>query len=301
MTTTSGATLQDALTHGQGVERPFRCEAHDDTMASASVNVVKMIWYCHACHASGSVDGKKAPSVEMLEAMIQPEKAARVYPEAFLELYSDPGYWLDRFPAWLCHALGLGYDPFTKDAIFPVHTPGGLFAGVGRRKATLEEGGPRYKYPHNWSAASTLFGSNGRYPRFDVLALGEGAADAAAIWEVGCPGLAVYGAGLHFPQRELLSRYAPKLVLLGFDMDKAGEDAVTRGFKMIGRQMLVARVRWPAKDPGECSVQERKKALLTAVATGGYRGDVLPTWEASVARMQEQYQRYVEERNEQEQ
>lgn len=296
MATTNGATLQDALISGQGIERPFRCEVHDDTMASASVNVVKMIWYCHACHASGSVDGKKAPSVEMLEAMIKPDRACRQYPDAFLELYSDPGYWLTRFPAWLCHALGLGYDPFTDDAIFPVHTPGGLLAGIGRRKATLEEGGPRYKYPHNWSAAATLFGSGGRYPRFDVLCLGEGAADAAAVWEVGCPGLAVYGAGLHFPQRELLARYAPKLIILGFDMDKAGENAVTRGFKAIGQLAPVVRVKWPAKDPGECTVEERHKALLSAVRRSGYRADVLPTWEANVIRMQAQYQRYVEER-----
>jgi len=295
-TITGGATLAEALAYGQGVERPFRCEVHEDSMASASVNVVKGVWYCHACHATGAVDSKKAPSVEALEAMIRPEKIGRVYSEAFLELYVEPVYWLNRFPDWLCHTMQLGEDPFTGDATFAVHTPNGQLAGVGRRKQEADDKGSRYLYPRHWSSGSTLFGSAGRYQRHDIIALGEGAADAAAIWETGCPGFGVYGAGLHLPQRELLARYSPKLILLGFDMDKAGEEAVTRAFKMVGRMAAIKRVKWPAKDPGDTPLEERREALYDAVRAAGYGVDVLPRWAASVAHMKDRYDRYVEER-----
>lgn len=295
-TITGGMTLGDALAFGQGVERPFRCEVHEDSMASASVNVVKGVWYCHACHATGAVDSKKAPSVEALQAMIRPEKIGRIYSPAFLELYETPVYWLTRFPDWLCHTLQLGEDPFTGDATFAVHTPEGLLAGVGRRKQVVEEKASRYLYPRNWSSGSTLFGTAGRYQRHEIIALGEGAADAAAIWETGCPGLAVYGAGLHMPQRELLARYAPRLILLGFDMDEAGERAVTNAYKMVGRMAAIKRVRWPAKDPGDTPLEERREALYSAVRAAGYGVDVLPRWAQTVEQMKSNHRRYVEER-----
>jgi hypothetical protein len=293
---TGGDTLQDALTRGQGIERPFRCEVHEDTLASASVNVLKGVWYCHACHATGSVDTKKAPSLEALEAMMKPEQAVRVYPAAFLELYDAPVYWLTRFPAWVTHAMGLGEDPFTGDATFPVHTPGGLLAGVGRRKQVVEEKASRYLYPRHWSSGSTLFGTAGRYPRLEVLCLVEGAADATSLWEVGCPALAVYGSGLHMPQRELLHRYAPKLILLGFDMDDAGRGGVERAFRMIGRVAPLKTVYWPRNDPAACDPDQRLRTLLSTVARAGYGDDVLPRWSENVTAMTKEYERFMEDR-----
>ena len=291
------STLAEAIAHGQGTERPFRCTVHEDTQASASVNVIKMVWHCFACLASGTVDGKKAPKIEELQAMLEPEKAVRVYPVAYLELFEDAEYWQSRFAPWVCHAMGLGSDPFTGDATFPVHTPGGLLAGVGRRHLDPETG-TRYLYPKRWSASMTLFGSGGRYPPAPVLVLVEGAADATACWEVGAPGLAVYGSGVHLPQRDLLTRYNPKLILLGFDMDEAGERAVSGAFSTLANIAPMARVRWPAKDPGECSPIQREMALLNAVSRSGYGGNVISTWQYNVETMKENYARYVEERDE---
>lgn len=34
-------------------EHPMRCPAHDDRVASASVNRRKGVWHCHACGAGG--------------------------------------------------------------------------------------------------------------------------------------------------------------------------------------------------------------------------------------------------------
>ena len=289
------STLDDAIANGQGTERPFRCTVHEDNQASATVNVLKGVWFCHACHASGHVDGKKkAPKVEELQAMLEPEKTVRVYPQAYLELFRTPGYWLDRFDPWTCHAMGLGEDPFTGDATFPVHTPGGLLAGVGRRRVT-EDKHSRYYYPRHWSASMTVFGTNGRYPTLPVLTLVEGAADASSLWEVGAPALAVYGSGVHLPQRDLLVRYNPKLILLGFDMDEAGELATTRAFSALGRLAKLARVRWPAKDPGDCTQGERRLALQNAVRASGYGVEQTPIWDRTIEQIQQSYQDYLQE------
>lgn len=293
-------TLEEALKTGEGIERPFQCEVHDDTNASASVNVLKNVWYCFACGASGMVGTKVAPSAELLNTMIQPEKAARTYPESFLELYARPEHWATRFPEWLCYALGLGSDPFTGDATFPVHLGDGMLAGVGRRREVTkdeakETGHTRFRYPHRWSATHALFGTGHRYQQVDVVVAVEGASDSAAVQETGALGLATYGAGFHLPQRELLLRYAPKLVLLGFDMDDAGEKAVTRAFPLLKGAAEIKRVYWKGGDPAATPLEQRLEDLLSAVRRSAYSGDVMPRWSARVADMQHRYQLYVEE------
>lgn len=290
---TSVMTMEDALAYGQGIERPFRCTEHDDSMASASVNVLKGVWFCHACQANGNVDNKKAPKLEELKAMMDPDEDCRVYPQAFAELYDRPDYWLTRFPAWLCHEMGLGTDPFTGDATFPVHTPEGHLAGFGRRRV-VEGEGTRYLYPRRWSAASSLFGSGGRTEAEVVLCLVEGAADATAVIEVGCAARAVYGSGVHLPQYELIVRSNPKLILLGFDMDEAGERAVTRAFKDLHRHAPMKRVRWPKKDPADCTPAQRMDALIRAVGLSDYSEDVVPRWLTKSANMKANYERSVE-------
>jgi DNA primase len=288
-------TLEEAIATGQGVERPFRCTEHPDAQASASVNVLKGVWYCHACQASGTVDGKKAPKVADLQAMLEPEVAVRVYPLAYLELFDDPTYWRTRFPDWVCHAMELGHDPFNNAGTFPVHTPSGLLAGVGRRFVT-DDKHARYMYPRRWSAANTLFGTNGRYPSLPVLTLVEGAGDATACWEVGAPALGVYGSGVHLPQRDLIVRYNPKLILLGFDTDDAGNKAVSAAFKMLGRIAPMSRVYWPKNDPADCTPAQRRKALLSAVGRSNYGVNVTEAWEHNVETMTRAHQRFVEER-----
>lgn len=291
-----GATLEEALAFGQGTERPFRCTEHDDTLASASVNVLKGVWFCHACQASGRVDNKKPPRIEELQAMLEPEVAVREYPEAWLELFTQPGpkYWDNRFEPWVTHLLRMGHDPFTGDATFPVHTPAGQLAGVGRRHLT-EEKQARYLYPRRWSASVTLFGTNGLYPALPVVCAVEGAADAASVWEVGCPAVGVYGSGFHMPQVELMVRYRPKLILLGFDMDEAGEKAVTRAFKQLHRIAPLKRVYWPKKDPADTPRRLRREALLKAVTASQYGVNVIPAWDRFIAEKKREYETFAEE------
>ena len=296
----TGMTLEDAVAVGQGVERPCRCPVHDDSQASASVNVLKGVWYCHACFASGTIDGKKTPSVDSLKAMMEPEKIPREYSDAFLELYTgDPDwmgqiYWAERFAPATIWFAGMGQDPFTGDATFPVHTPRARLAGVGRRR--LDPGdGPRYLYPKVWSASQSLFGVRAWSGKHRVVVLVEGAADAAACWEVGVPAFGCYGAGLHLPQIELLARYAPDLVLAGFDNDQAGERATDRAHQALDGRYEVRDVFWSGSDPADTHQALRLQDLIGTVQGSGYGDEVVRSWTANKDRIAAAYRTHVEE------
>lgn len=288
-------TLDEALSLGRGVERPFRCPVHEDKNASASVNVLKGVWFCYACQARGTVDGKKAPSTSDLLAMLEPESAARNYPEAYLELFQPSNlletYWSLRFPEWLIWWAKLGQDPFTGAATFPVRTPEGRLAGVGRRQADPEVQ-PRYKYPRSWSASRVLGGTD-LLDKSEFVVLVEGYADAVSLWEIGVPALACFGAGLHYPQIEALLQRAPRAVLPGFDMDDAGNRAAAITVDLLKDDVVIGSfVHWRKKDPADCSPDERREAVSEAVGGDEY----VDIWHREVALRQEAFQRYLDER-----
>lgn len=287
MTKAKFPNLDDAIATGRGVERAFKCDVHDgDNPVSASVNILKNVWYCYVCGARGTTDGKgKAPSLEALRAMTEPEAIARIYPESALDLYDVPPrwraahYWASRFPDWLIRYARFGQDPFTSEATFPVRDRQGRLAGVARRisdeavaEAKAKGTNPsRYRYPRGWSASTTLHG----WPTLErghIIVLVEGVADWAALTECGIFALSHYGSGIHYPQAELVPRLNPPLVLLGQDADNAGEKGAMRTRQALGNLVPCARVRWPAKDPGDCTPQQRVEAVLETVA-GSVYGD----------------------------
>lgn len=287
-------TLEDALASGRGEERPFTCPDGEHSHPTASVNVLKMVWHCFSCKAKGAVDSTRVPTDNEIEAMLRPEEAVRVYPSSFLDLFSYGGYWGERFPAWLCWALQMGEDPFSGEGTYPVHTPGGQLAGVCRRALT-EGPWPKYKYPRAWSASRALFGSRGAYLHHDVLMLGEGAADAASGWETGMPSFATYGSGLHHPQVELVQRMTPKVVLLGFDNDKAGHRAAEHAALDLEPFAEVARIDWKEyNDPAEAPVEERFE-LITDVVPGRYVDALLEQMDRTVMSVKGMYEEELQD------
>lgn len=298
-------TLEEAMSGTvRGVEVPIRCPVHDDSNASASVNVIKKVWFCYACGANGKADGKgKPPSSQDIEFMLKPETGCRIYPEAYLELFDDQirdtSYWAGRFERWVVAQEGLGTDPVSEHPVFPVRTPQGLLAGVGHRISDAEVahaketgGNPsRYKYPYRWSASTVLDGA--KQPNYPELVLVEGAADRISLTEVGINARGAYGAGLHAPQIEQLLRAAPKVVLLGFDMDDAGEKASARTSDLLAQHGLeCTRVTWPAKDPGDCTPEQRVEAVASAVGSNRYRR----TWSERVSACRARFASSNEER-----
>lgn len=288
-------TLEDAVQFGQGEEIDIRCPhpSHLDTKASASVNLRKGMWFCHACGESGKVDGKTAPKIEDLLAWLEPEKATRTYAPSWLEWFtsSTADYWCGRFEPYLVKMLNFGDDPLTGDNTFPVYTARGHLAGVGRRLPGADR---RYMYPARWSAAKSLHGYQEalRLCRpTDIVCLVEGAADAAAIFETGCVGLGTYGAGVHLPQVELINRLQPKLIIAGSDSDAAGDAAAQRAELMCEEHELV-RVKWSdggAKDPAELPVDVRRQLLVKAVMDSTYSDSPEARWKEIAAAEEQHY------------
>ena len=84
------ASLEEVLTFGRGVERKFNCHVHDDTNASASVNVDKGWWYCYGCGAKGEVGNEdELPDFTFFHRQIERtlKKAPEIYPETWLDLF----------------------------------------------------------------------------------------------------------------------------------------------------------------------------------------------------------------------
>lgn len=126
-----------------------------------------------------------------------------------------------------------------------------------------------------------------------VLVLTEGAADAAAITEVGARALGCYGSGLHQPQREILARLAPKLILLAFDNDEAGNTSIAPTIKLIDHIAPVEVVSWPAGgDPAAVSPAERTERLIDAVVAQRYRAgkQLINGWAKTAAALSKAYE-----------
>lgn len=260
-------TLDEVLEHGVGTERPFCCEVHPDSQASASVNVLKGVWCCYACGAAGTVgkDKKKAPSIEALVAVLRGATPPRTYPESWLDMFdaSTPGrYWIQRLGLETAKYFRCGLSPMEGFPTYPLRDANGVCIGVVTR---LPDGKPKYRYPYGVSTARTLFGltHGAAWRKATVAVLVEGAPDVMALHAQRLPGmenvmvLGCYGAGLHAPQRQLLGRFPRlKVVVLGFDNDEAGARATE-----MARQTLSPLDRWAVvsvdwgtigcKDPGE--------------------------------------------------
>jgi DNA primase len=264
--TTANSTLLEVLTYGEGEERSFRCEVHDDTNASASVNVLKGVWYCYSCQASGKVGDKTVPNAKLLLSMVNPQEAARVYPESYLDLFdSDRGNFGRRFSPETRALLRLGWDPFSGDSTFPVRDADGRLAGVGRRR---EMGEPRYVYPTNWSASRSLFLGPKNLYAHGYLVLVEGAADASSLIELGIPAAGCYSAGLHLPQQELIRRMNLRVLVLGYDADEAGKRAIEKTIPLVSDLCPIVVADWAladAKDPAATPADSRRRIVNDAL------------------------------------
>lgn len=238
-------TLADAIASGRGTERSFNCPVHDDSRASASVNVAKGVWTCYACGAKGKVDGMDAPDASAILASMRAEKPAREYPEAWLDLFDAAGpspYWASRFGHDIAAKFRCGTHPLNGAPTYPIRNDSGRVVGVVVRS----EGVPKYLYPPGVSTSRTLFGQLRPAP---VVVLVEGAADAMALEAHGASGmgwtvLGCYGAGLHAPQVDLVAMLAPRLVVLAFDDDDAGRSAALRSEALLGSMAPCMSVQW---------------------------------------------------------
>ena len=264
MASSKTPNLDEAVAKGRGTERSFRCDVHADSNASASVNVLKGVWFCYACGASGRV-GKGSITAAMeavIDAMASPDPVAYKH-RHWLRTFTNAGspYWEARFGTRVARMFDCGTDPITGYPTYPVLGPVGEVWGVVQRT----DSEPKYLYPEV-PVSRTLFGYHwapkGTYNRIVVV---EGAADVMAMHTtrgrsedtlvVGC-----YGAGLHAPQVELINKLGPRQVVLAFDNDEAGARAAAKDYDLHADVHVVT---WPddVKDPAEATPAMRRKVL----------------------------------------
>lgn len=253
--------LMEAVQSGTGVERPFRCHMHDDANASASVNVEKGLWVCYACGAAGRVDRKGATLTSEMKSVLQcmrGEEAPQPKDERWLvwtDGFAPHPYWTARFGEQVAKMHRLGTDPVTGMPCYPFRDDRGRLLGLVVRTGS---DGMKYRYPKGVSTARTMYNiaaARSKGIKRSLLVVCEGAADAIAVETAtrdrdDVVAVASYGAGLHRPQVDLVNALGPAAVLLGFDNDPAGDRAGGRDY---GLDMPTERVRWPEKDPGECT------------------------------------------------
>jgi len=260
----SYATLEDAITRGHGTERPFRCPVHDDRHASASVNVLKGLWYCYTCGAHGKANDVHESDIRRfgrdIEELLQ--TSFRTYSESWLEQFQGKDdYWLTRFCKPAIDKFKLGWHWQDQMPCYPMRGPDETIWGVVRRNLGSE--GPKYLYPHGPKKSKTLFhySANQR----DVVFLCEGAMDVVACWEAGVEAFGLYGAQLSNDQLKLIHRVSPKRIALVLDNDKAGRVATEQigsRLSLLGYDVHV--VDWDGceyKDIGEVPRAERKTLL----------------------------------------
>lgn len=268
-------TLSEALVQGTGIERECLCPVHADTHPSAYVNVLKKVWYCMSCHASGTLSGKDLliePDYLAWAEEIRAEAAQRVYSESWLNQFdsSDPhDYWLDRVGASAVREFRLGYDRERDAGTYPFRDVAGRVLGVVRRHLSPDWDGPKYLYPKGVDVSQHLFGRDVRHSRRTVV-LVEGALDAIAWWRSGVDAIAIYGSRFSPAQRLLVERMDPEFVVTSFDLDEAGWKAHRMVEESFPHRM-VTRLTWPTawgKDVDEIGHEGRMNAVRGLLTSG---------------------------------
>jgi hypothetical protein len=267
-------TLQEALDKGRGNERSFCCPSHDDNNASASVNVLKGVWYCYACHAHGMVSDESIATPKELLNIQSGETKPELFAESWLDLYDATGsspYWSKRFGEKTARKYRCGTHFETGLPTYPLRDVARRVLGVVTRHDNQPN---KYMYPYNTRTSATFFGE---YKPSKVVVLVEGAGDVMALDQAGIPDhwtvLGCFGSGLHSPQVDLLLDLAPKVVIAAFDSDNAGFGATERAKTQLLDICPVLSHQWSTvggNDPGDVEIEKRITSIQKLVAGSPY-------------------------------
>jgi len=267
-------TLDEALSTGRGLERSFCCPVHDDGNASASVNVGKGVWYCHACKAHGTTEGY-VPTVEDIIRVLAGDVPPRIYSEAWLDVFdahSPSPYWVKRFGIETATKHRCGTNYLDGSPTYPIRNQNNELIGVVTRH---EDEKAKYKYPYGVRTSATFYGE---YKPSRVVVLVEGAADVMALDQSGIPDhwtvLGCFGSGLHAPQVQMIADLSPKVVIAAFDDDTAGWGAAQRAKHQLNDISPVLSHHWSTvggNDPGEIKVGDRITSIRSLITNSTYK------------------------------
>lgn len=227
-----------------GNEAMVRCIFHDDSNASMQFNIEKGLFICFGCKTTGTV--KKIQQelglrviednidIQSIRAKLKELKKPKpldlpVLPESHLLKYNFPTkYWAGRgFDKSTIDAFDLGVDHMGDFATIPIRNMNGELLGVIKRYLG-EDAELKYKYPKGFKRSLHMFASwmVEQDDEAHTVALVEGSVDAIKIWQAGFPAMAIYGSSISASQIRILRRLGVRKVILFFDNDKAGYQAM---------------------------------------------------------------------------
>jgi DNA primase len=163
------------------------------------------------------------------------------------------------------------YDRFRHRLMFPIRGPSGRLLGFGGR--TLGDDNAKYintKETAEFQKGTLLYGlDRARAPIREkgVALLVEGYFDVLGAVQSGIPNVvASMGTALTAPQVRLLARYADEVVV-GYDGDRAGEEASLKALPLLlAAGLVVRRARFPAgQDPDSLRVEEGPEVVRELV------------------------------------
>lgn len=264
------------------------CPFHQEKTPSFYVDEEKGLFYCFGCKAGGDiftfvqraegVDFKGAlerlaeeAGVEIPTHREEEDPAWSLAEEARRAFKGSPAeeYWTSRgLDLRVAEEMGAGYlppshsSPLRGRLIIPASPKRPLFL-VGR---SLTGETPKYLYHPRGRAVAHHLGVWRVQGTGRALIVVEGALDAARLLSLlrGHPTIgavaSVWGGRVSQAQAGLISRYAE--VYLALDADRAGVEGMVAAINLLrGTSTILRVVRWPRKDPGECTPEQVAAAL----------------------------------------
>lgn len=237
-------TASEVVAHGTGAWRSFDCPVHRASHPTARINVTTLYWVCMSCGAKGKMEDihiDEDTQLDYIRELLMEDEQTNIY-EAMLDMYdiSGPGdYWLSRFTPEACKEFRLGMDG--KHPVYPIRDEGGNLMGMVRRNPYLHER-PKYKYPKGVPTSQYLFGYEKIVEKMILLV--EGAPDVIAAWEAGIDAVGSYGARLSDRQIALIGRLEPRLVVVAYDSDSAGQTGARQAVRgLLGAGVMATSVQ----------------------------------------------------------
>jgi hypothetical protein len=181
-----------------------------------------------------------------------------------------PSSYLDAFQNWhpylaqrklsreVCELFKVKYDPQTSQIIFPCFDVAGRIIMAPRRSIynktfyiNKDQDKPVYCLDY-------IIKNN-----ISTALICEGPIDVLTCYTYGYPTIGTFGNPSP-SQIEAINKSPIKVLYLGMDNDWAGERMANVIKAGLDPRIIVKEVRWPKKDPAECSFEEFQKAINDA-------------------------------------
>lgn len=247
-----------------GDEALILCPTHDDHNPSCWVNLSKLVWYCFACHAKGTVAQlvgditEEDVEVALLKAAIADLEASHsehTEPETLLSRFVPTPYWKARGITPQIEAqFQLSYDPLSDSAVVPLRNRHGELLGVMRRYLGIDPTRDRFHYPGTLVKKNLLMLAHAiDAPQVVVT---EGVIDALKVWSAGFQAVALGGSSMSREQARILAGLGCSVVHVMMDADSAGDEAADQVCELLEPEPVwVIRHQLPrGEDPGSLTL-----------------------------------------------